>query len=284
MSDKNYQDRKRFFDSLLTIYGRKPVLEALRSPELTVYRLHLADSNRMEGTLKEIVQVAQQRGIEILYHSRKELARISRNGKQDQGVAADLQCSNYRHYREFLQNPNKAAFRVIALDGITNPQNQGFSNISSREEEKGLRYLRLLALCGIHNPQNLGMIIRSACAGNIDGILIPKKGCSAISPLVIKASVGTLFKAPILACDALGEALNDFKNTGFSVCVLSSHAQESLFEHTLDQPTVYVLGNESEGVSDDIFNLADKQLMIPMNNGVESLNVAVTAALIAFSC
>ncbi|MCV6605818.1 MAG: RNA methyltransferase [Porticoccaceae bacterium] len=251
MSENNYQDRKRFFDSLLTIYGRKPVLEALRAPELTVYRLHLADSNRMEGTLKEILQAAQQRNVEILYHSRKELARISRNGKQDQGVAADLQCGNYRHYREFLQQPGRQQFRVIALDGIT-------------------------------NPQNLGMIIRSVCASGCDGLLLPQKGCASLSPLVIKASVGTLFQCPILRCDRLSDALDEFRSAGAQVCTLSSHSRETLQDFQPEGAVVYVLGNETEGVSPAVMERSDTQLCIPMHNSVESLNVAVTAALVAF--
>ena len=252
MSDhSNYQDRKRFFDSLLTIYGRKPVLEALRSPQLTVYRLHLADSNRMEGSLKEIVQQASQRNVEVVYHSRKELARISRNGKQDQGVAADLQCHNYRHYQQFLETSSKRSFRVIALDGIT-------------------------------NPQNLGMIIRSVCASGCDGLLLPEKGCANLSPLVIKASAGTLFQCPVLRCQSLPKALQDFRAQGAQVCTLSSHSQETLNSFQPTGATVYVLGNETEGVSSEVTQCSDVQLRIPMHNGVESLNVAVTAALVAF--
>ena len=127
------------------------------------------------------------------------------------------------------------------------------------------------------------MIIRSASAGNIDGIVIPRKGCAALSPLVIKASVGTLFKARLLHCDNLKQGLEQLKQNNTAVCTLSSHAQQSLFDYQPTQSVVYVLGNETEGVSDDISKLSDQQLLIPMNNGVESLNVAVTAALIAFS-
>ncbi|UTW46067.1 RNA methyltransferase [bacterium SCSIO 12696] len=251
MSDRNYQHRKRFFDNLLTIYGRKPVLEALRSPELTIYRLHLADSNRQEGTLKDIIQLAQRRDVEVIYHSRKELARISRNGKQDQGVAADLQCHNYRHYREFLQQPSQHPFRLIALDGIT-------------------------------NPQNLGMIIRSVCASGCDGLLLPQKGCASLSPLVIKASVGTLFQCPILRCEQLTEALGEFQQQGAEVCTLSSHSDQSLQQFQPQGSVIYVLGNETDGVSNAVMERSDTQLCIPMHNGVESLNVAVTAALVAF--
>lgn len=256
MNSKNYQDKKTFYDKMLTIYGRKPVLEALQDRKLNIHRLHLANSNKAGGIINELLETAAQRNIEVCYHDKAALSRISRNAKQDQGVAADIHYDNYITTTEFLEH--------YAAKPDQQPP-------------------RLLALCDIHNPQNLGMIIRSACAGNIDGILIPRKGCASISPLVIKASTGTLFKATIIWCETFKDALQELKEHGFSVCALSSHATESLFEYRPDGPIAYVLGNESEGVSPEILKLADKKLMIPMQNGVESLNVAITAALIAFN-
>lgn len=246
-----YQQRKRFFDSLLTVYGRKPVLEALQDNSIDVYRLHLAESNRRGGIVDEMVKLAEQRGVEIVHHSRQELARISRNGKQDQGVAADLQCHNYLHYQQFLKQRDDKPFTLIALDGIT-------------------------------NPQNLGMIIRSVCASQCDGLLLPSKGTAELSPLVIKASAGTLFRCPILRCDKLSDALREMQKSGTEVCTLSSHSKVTLNDFEPAGSVIYVLGNETEGVSDKIIKQSDVAVKIPMNNGVESLNVAVTAALVAF--
>ena len=141
---------------------------------------------------------------------------------------------------------------------------------------------RLLALDRITNPQNLGMIIRSIAASGIDGLLLPKNGCASLGPLVIKASAGTLFKAPVYYCQELSAALAQLQQQGCSIATLSSHAKESLLDWQPAGPTVYVLGNETEGVSKAISKLSDTGLAIPMHNGVESLNVAVTAALIAF--
>lgn len=248
---ERYQAKKQFFGSLLTVYGRKPVLEALRDPAVTLFRLHLADSNKPAGILDEIMAIAERQGAEVRYHDRKGLSRISKNSKQDQGVAADLQCSGYQSYQQFLQTPPEHAYRLLALDRIT-------------------------------NPQNLGMIIRSACAGAIDGILLPEKGGAQIDSLVIKASAGTLFRAPILRCEGLSEALRAFRSAGADVCALSSHARQTLGEFQPNAPCVYVLGNETEGVSDEAEQYCNRRVRIPMNNGVESLNVAVTAALIAF--
>lgn len=246
-----YLEKKKLFDGMLTVYGRKPVLEALQDKATNIHRLHLADSNKSAEILDDIIKLAKAKGAEIVYHNRSALSRISKNSNQDQGVAADLICRGFQTYDSFLEKKIGQQFTLLALDGIS-------------------------------NPQNLGMIIRSACAGNIDGILLPQHGSAQIDPLVIKASAGTVFRAPILRCKNLAEALKEFKLAGSDICSLSSHAKSTLKEFTPEHSCIYVLGNETEGVSKEVSQLCNESVRIPMNNGVESLNVAVTAALIAF--
>ena len=247
----NYQEKKSFFDRILTVYGRKPVLETLQNDTLVCHALHLADSNQQTGIIADIRQLAQMRGVPVRLHTREELSRISKNGKQDQGVAVDVMCPAYRSLEDYLAQPAAHAQRLLALDSIS-------------------------------NPQNLGMIIRSAAAGALDGIILPRKGTAALGPLVIKASAGTLFCAPILLCVDLPEALKLCQKHGAQVCTLEADAAVSLFHHSGHHFCVYVLGNETEGVSARVRALADQRLSIPMRNGVESLNVAVTASLIAY--
>lgn len=249
-----YLEKKRFFNQLLTIYGRKPVLEALQEPSAKVYRLHLAESNKNAGIIEDIIKLATQKGAEVLYHDRKSLARLSKNSKQDQGVVADMVCEGYQDYRDFLDEQTKQTaenFDIIALDSIT-------------------------------NPQNLGMIIRSVCAGQTKALLLPNKGCAKLDALVIKASTGTLFRAPILRCDSLSKALEDFRDAGCDVYGLSSHAKTEIGGINTQQPCVFVLGNETEGVSKEVEKQCNAMVSIPMQRNVESLNVAVTASLLAF--
>src|SRR5690554_868380 len=247
-----YLDKKRFFNRFLTVYGRKPVLEALQQPELSPYRLHLADSNKSSAALDQLIALARLRGAEICYHNRQALSRISRSARQDQGVAIDVKCPQMQSLEDFLSAHHAQPFTLLALDGVT-------------------------------NPQNLGMIIRSATAGRIDGILLPTKGGANIDPLVIKASVGTVFRAPLLRTELpLHQALTQCLQAGADICGLSSHAPQSLQTFRPQQACVFVLGNETSGVSSEVQKICTQWVSIPMNNGVESLNVAVTAALIAF--
>jgi 23S rRNA (guanosine2251-2'-O)-methyltransferase len=253
IENADYAGRKAFFERMLTVYGRKPVLEALRDTSLQCHALHLADSNRSGGIIGELISTAKARDIPVQYHERKALSRISKNGKQDQGVALDILCPAFRSLHTYLQAlPALPAQRILALDGIT-------------------------------NPQNLGMILRSASAGNIDAVLWSHRGNAALGPLVIKASAGTLYRAPLVTCESLLQGLSELASTGAEICSLEANAAQSLFTHSVQGNVVYVLGNETAGVSDEVSKLASTRLSIPMNNGVESLNVAVTASLIAFA-
>ena len=150
-----------------------------------------------------------------------------------------------------------------------------------RQDYQG-RHFNLIALDRITNPQNLGMIIRSVAAGFMDGLLLPEKGCAKLDALVIKASAGTLFKCPIIRCDKLVSSLKTLQKDGAAICGLSSHAQQNLGEFKPEGSAIYVMGNETEGVAKEVEAVCDQWLSVPMNNGVESLNVAVTASLIAF--
>jgi len=247
---EDYRKKKAFYSQLLTVFGRKPVLEILDDSSVNCFRLHLAQSNKTNGIIQQILDKAQQRGIEVLYHERQTLSRISKNGKQDQGVCLDIHCPRFRYYDSPVSNDQQP--------------------------------LRLLAIEKVTNPQNLGMIIRSACAGDIDGILLPQKGCARLDSLVIKASAGTVFKAPLILCNDLSEALSYYQKRGAVVIGLTGKANQSLAEIKENGATIYVVGNETEGLSQVLLKQCDAKAYIPMRNGVESLNVAVAASLVAF--
>ncbi len=234
--------------NLLTIYGRNPVLEALQNKELQIYALHLSKSNKKSDKIDLMLKLAKSRRIEVKYHDKEKLSRISKNKKQDQGVALDIILQNFTDLNELKSKSN---YKVLALDGI-------------------------------ENPQNLGMIIRSAAAGDIDALIIPKKGTASVtSPLVIKASAGTLFKMPVIQSENLYNTLKELAINGAKLIVLDSNSNNELKNLKKFEKSVFILGNESRGVSKEIAQIAEVKAKIAMNREVESLNVAVTASIIA---
>lgn len=241
-------ERRRF----LTVYGRKAVHEALLDPAQDCRILHLAESNRSGGILRDIQQLAQQNALQVRVHSREQLARISRNGRQDQGVALDIYCPQMRELEEFLEEHGERPARLMALDGVT-------------------------------NPQNMGMVIRSAAAAGIDGLLYADKGNPALGPLVIKASAGTVFRAPLLRCASVLSGCELLSARGYTLYRLQADGERGLFDGGDFAPrALFVLGGETDGISKQLAALPGQDLAIPMANGVESLNVAVSAALVAF--
>ena len=246
----DYETKKRRFDDMITLYGRKPVLELLEDPTTDIHRLHLATSNKGSDIIHRIESLAGKRQIEIVRHSKEALSRISKNSRQDQGVAIDINSKRYGSIRDM---PAFEAAEFIALDHIT-------------------------------NSQNLGLIIRSVAASPIEGLILPEKGCAKIDPLVMKASAGTLIKATIYRCDTILTGIRLLKKRGFEVLGLAGDGKLQL--NQLGSPTgnrVYLIGNESDGLSPEILALCDATVAIPINPEVESLNAAAAATLVAFS-
>lgn len=252
-----YLEKKRFFNQILTIYGRNPVHEALQDKNVTAYRLHLADSNKPSKAIEAIISLAKQKGADVLYHSKSDLSRISKNAKQDQGIAVDLKMSHFHDFDEWVSqsephtNGSHMPIEFIALDRVT-------------------------------NPQNVGMIIRSVCASPMHGLILPRQGCAKLDSLVIKASAGAVFKAKIYRCDNLAKSLAKAKEQAYNVVGLEAFAKTPLQKFTNDTATIFVMGNETDGLSEHVKNVCTHTINIPMNNNVESLNVAVTASLLAF--
>jgi len=112
----------------------------------------------------------------------------------------------------------------------------------------------------------------------MEGIILPRVGSPEVGPLVIKASAGIAFRAPILRCLSAQEAAEALSAANFSLFGLKGDGAENLYETHFPERLVFVLGNESRGISLRVH----RSLYIPMCNGVESLNVATAGAILSF--
>jgi 23S rRNA (guanosine2251-2'-O)-methyltransferase len=243
-------------DRFITVYGRKPVLEVLEDSALSVERVFVARGAKGD-IVREIRRAAESRGVKVLEKSAAEVSRISRQASQDQGVAADVQAPAMRALEAYLGE----------LD----------------EPGEDMTHARLLALDHVTTPANVGMILRTATVLGLDGVILPRRGCPEIGPLVIKASAGVAFRAPILRCAELGDALSDCKLCGFAVYGLSDAGRVELGAFEPRARSVFVLGNESEGLGDAARALLDASVRIPMARAGDSLNVASAAAIVAYA-
>jgi 23S rRNA (guanosine2251-2'-O)-methyltransferase len=238
-------------DTFVTVYGRKPVLEALRDPELAVDKVILAEGADRDA-VRQFTEAARARGLVLQRATAQRVKVLAGNGRQDQGVLADVVAPRMRPVEHFLAGLDPAAdARVLVLDGLT-------------------------------NPANVGMILRSATGAGLDGVLLPRRGVPAIDPLVVKASAGVAFHAPVLRSRTAVDGVAALAEAGFVLFGLDGAARESLFEAELPGRIALVVGGETDGLTDDVRAELHGTLTIPLASGVESLNAACAATVACF--
>ncbi|HEX4216592.1 MAG TPA: RNA methyltransferase [Candidatus Dormibacteraeota bacterium] len=227
-----------------------PVLQALRDPGVRVDKVIVAH-NAEGGSLDAILEAAAAAGVRVHHASPQRIKMLAGNGRQDQGVVADIAAPRMLPLEEFLASPPPPPAHLLALDGV-------------------------------HTPGNVGMIVRTVAAAGLEGLILPRQGAPEVDPLVIKASAGTVFRAPLLRCRTPQEALERSRTAGFEVVGLDAGAEGSLYAAEMAERAVFVLGNETAGVSPDCRPLVDRWVSIPLSAEVDSLNVACAAAVLAF--
>ncbi|GBF80557.1 TrmH family RNA methyltransferase [Aphanothece sacrum] len=139
-----------------------------------------------------------------------------------------------------------------------------------------------LILERLQDPGNLGTIIRTAAAIEIDGIWLSDDSVDIDHPKVLRASAGAWFHLPITMTSDLVNLIKTYQEGGVKVIATLPDVNRTYWDLDLTQPTLILLGNEGAGLSQDLINLADETVTIPLGKGVESLNVAIAAALILY--
>ena len=230
----------------LTVFGRMPVLEALEDPAVAVERVLVARTARGES-VDAIVAAARARGVPLQKVAPEKVTRVSGNGRHDQGVVADVVAPGLAELGDWLAARPAEPVALVVLDGVT-------------------------------NPANVGMVVRTVTAAGLDGVVLPRAGSPDVGPLVVKASAGVAFRATVLGCDTPAAAVAELRHAGVECLGLRSDEAPSLFDAPVPDRAAFVLGNETTGVAVEV----DGWRAIPMANGVESLNVAVAAGLVAY--
>jgi TrmH family RNA methyltransferase len=140
----------------------------------------------------------------------------------------------------------------------------------------------IIALDRITDPGNLGTIIRSAYWFGAGGILIGECSVDLYNPKVIRSTQGGLFHLNISNNIDLSSSLNELKGKGFTVYLLDVHAKEYLDEMEIADKSVFVFGNEAEGISGGILNKGFKNVSIKGYTECESLNVSSTGTVVMY--
>lgn len=144
------------------------------------------------------------------------------------------------------------------------------------------RFSRLIILENLQDPGNMGTIIRTADACGMDGILLSKDSVDPYNPKVLRSTMGSIFHLPIIISENLDQAVQNLKQKG--IVVIAAHPREAqvCWEAPLKDHFALVIGNEGNGLSENMLNQADLRVLIPMPGKTESLNASVAAAMIMY--
>jgi len=134
----------------------------------------------------------------------------------------------------------------------------------------------------VQDPHNVGAIIRSAAAFGLSGVLIPEHNQAGITGAVVKASAGMVFRIPLISIGNVNNALQTLKQKGFWIYGLAAKGTTALGTDAYDAPAAFVVGNEGSGIREKTLAACDVTLSIPIHERTESLNAAVSAAVVFY--
>lgn len=140
----------------------------------------------------------------------------------------------------------------------------------------------LLILENIQDPGNLGTMMRTAEGAGMSGVLLGKGCVDIYNPKAIRATMGSLFRVPFLYSDELTTDIELLKTRGFTIYAAHLAGEVEYRQETYEGRTGILIGNEANGLSDEISTRADRLVKISMEGELESLNAAVCAALLMY--
>lgn len=153
----------------------------------------------------------------------------------------------------------------------------GICNIKNGNSVSGNK---ILILDGIQDPGNLGTIIRSSCAFSIDTIILSKNCVDLYNEKVIRSTQGMLFKVNIVVDDLIS-IIRNLKNDNY--LILGTDVNNGIDVRSIkSEKYALIMGNEGNGISEEIKRLCDKNLYIKMDDNCESLNVGVATSILLY--
>ena len=157
----------------------------------------------------------------------------------------------------------------------------GLDELLSRSGPSSKRGMVLVCV-DVRDPGNLGAVLRIAGATSVSGVVCCAGTVDPFNPKVVRASAGALFRVPLVTDVMPAEALERLAAHGYRCWATVPRGGTNYEVANLDGPTALVLGNEGAGLPAEVVDRLDGSLTIPMADGTESLNVAMTAAVLCF--
>jgi tRNA G18 (ribose-2'-O)-methylase SpoU len=167
---------------------------------------------------------------------------------------------------------------IMALGKI--PVQESLDSVLTRSSPPRL----FVAMDGLANAENIGVLVRNCTAFGVQAILVSETSSSPYLRRAVRNSMGTVFKMPVVHCTNLVETLRVLQNFHkFKVVAAHPHTEENSIQRTdFSGNCCLVFGSEGNGVSPEVLSVCDMPAAIPMQRGVDSLNVASASAVFLY--
>lgn len=153
----------------------------------------------------------------------------------------------------------------------------GLASNDSRKESVPL----IMALENLQDPGNLGTIVRTAEGAGVSGILMSRETVDIYNPKVVRSTMGSIFRVPFCYVENLVDWMKKLNQLGFAT--FSAHLQgKSFYDQDYQKPTVFAIGNEGNGLTNELSCVTNQKIKIPMAGKVESLNAATAATVLMY--
>lgn len=146
------------------------------------------------------------------------------------------------------------------------------------DRENGL----YLVLEDIQDPGNLGTMIRAGEGAGITGVVMSSHTADVYNPKTIRATMGSIYRIPVVYEEDLAESIKIMKRKGIETYAAHLEGKRAYDKEDYHKATAFLIGNEGNGLSRPIADLADNYVKIPMLGKVESLNAAIAATLLIY--
>ena len=221
-------------------------------------------------------------GAKIVQEAIQEKVKIKQIIISENAINTDLILN---HLKEELQKINyiKVPSNIFKLISEVEKPQGVLAIIEKEKQEENIDVNQdiILALDDLQDPGNLGTIIRTADSVGLKQILISKGTTEAYNPKVIRSTMGAIFRVKIIECENLKETLKKLQKNNFKIMVTDLNTDKSIYDIKL-QKNVIIIGNEANGVSEEIKNMADTRAIIPMFGKTESLNASIATGVILY--
>jgi TrmH family RNA methyltransferase len=169
---------------------------------------------------------------------------------------------------------------TVTPQGIITIVRQNEYNLENVLKKEGNKLFLILE--NLQDPGNMGTIIRTAEGAGVDAVIMGKNSVDIYNPKVVRSTMGSIFRVPIIISEDLFEEIDKLKENDVFIYAAHLDGKNYYDDENYNCSSAFLIGNEANGLSEEISKKADKLVKIPMQGKVESLNAAVSAAILMY--